>query len=167
METLQSDPKILLTDIRQHHLRQMQKTVATIGYILTPVTQEVATTLRDGPDGWTVLEVLGHLRDFDAIFRQRAQMMLAQDYPDLPAYDHEQMAIDYRYNEQNLKATYQALLESRQETSAFFAALSDTDWERAGVHPERGHFPMTVACIQVSSHDLTHIEQIAKILTAA
>ena len=42
--------------------------------------------------------------------------------------------------------------------------MSDEDWKRSGIHPERGEFSMTDAVIQVSHHDIGHIEQITLLL---
>lgn len=109
--------------------------------------------------------MLCHLRDFDGFFRHRARMMLEEDYPQLPAYDHEALAIEREYNDEQLTRLYEQLLASRAETKALFAGLTSERWERAGVHPEPGHFTLTDAVIQVGSHDLTHIEQMVTMLT--
>ncbi|RMG81632.1 MAG: DinB family protein [Chloroflexi bacterium] len=151
--------------IRERHIALMELTLAILKNVLHSVSQEDATTYRDGADGWTVLEVLCHLRDFDRIFHERARMMLAEDYPQLPAYDHEQMAIDARYNEQDLREVYEELAQSRQAFIAFFNQLDEDAWQKAGVHPERGHFTMLDALMQVGHHDVVHIEQITRILT--
>jgi hypothetical protein len=159
--------RLNVVDIRERHLRLMQHTLAILGHVLEHISQETAITLRDqndGPKGWTALEVLCHLRDYDQIFQQRTQMMLDQDYPQLPGYDHEALAIERRYNEQNLHWVLTDLQASRKRVVEFFQSLPSTQWERAGVHPERGHFSMTDACIQVGTHDALHIEQITRIL---
>lgn len=153
-----------IMDIRQRHIRLMTTTADIIGHILKNVSAEQATSLRDGPEGWTILEILCHLRDFDIIFRERAEMMLEGTHPTLPAFDHEAMAIDKAYNEEDFVYAYDALRVSRSQTKEFFTALSAEQWELAGVHPERGEFSMTDALIQVSHHDITHIEQITRLL---
>ena len=160
---------IILTTVRKSHIHLMKKTCDILGHILHDVSQSAATTYRDcsdpdGREGWTVVEVVCHLRDFDGFFYHRAQMMLAQDTPALPAYDHEALAIEGNYNAQSLVEAYNALRESRQKFVAFFADLSDEQWERAGIHPETGHFTMTNAVMQVGLHDTSHIEQITRIL---
>jgi uncharacterized damage-inducible protein DinB len=156
-----------LNDIRRRHINLMHKTAEILGHVLKQTTQEQAESLRDGPEGWTVLEVLCHLRDYDTIFRNRAQMMLVEDYPTLPAYDHEAMAIEKRYNEEELAYAYDEYRLSRRQTREFFEALTPEQWERTGVHPERGHFSMTDAVIQVCTHDIDHMEQITRILEEA
>ena len=156
-----------LTPIRQRHLQLMQTTLDILGNVLAPVSQAVATTLRDGrdgPQGWTIVEVVCHLRDFDGYFHQRAQMMLAQDYPKLPAYDHVALAVEHDYINQDVHAVYDELVELRHEFIAFFKSLSPEQWARVGIHPERGHFSLTDAVMQVGLHDTIHLEQITRIL---
>lgn len=157
----------LMTKVRSTHIFMMKRTCATLGNILANVTQEEATTLhdlRDGDTGWTVLEVVCHLADSDVIFYQRAVMMLEQVYPNLPVFDHEGLARQNRYNEQILTEVYARLGESRPRFIDFFKNLTEEEWNRAGAHPEKGHFSMTDAVMQVSSHELNHIEQITRIL---
>lgn len=154
-----------LASVRKAHMGLMDLTARTLGHLLAPVTPRVAMTLRDGPDGWTITEVLGHLRDFDGFFRGRAEMILVEECVPLPAYDHEQIAIDRRYNEQDFRQIYDEFLASREQTRALFAGLTTEQWEGSGIHPEYGPFSLTAAVMQVGLHDNVHIEQIGKILT--
>lgn len=154
----------LMTKIRKRHIALMQKTADVLGNILKSISQEQATTLRDGEGGWTMLETLCHLRDYDEIFYTRAQMIIEQEYPVLPAYDQEALVIERKYNEQDMKQVYVDLVKSRHRFVEFFDMLTNEQWERAGQHPEEGHFTMTDVVMQVSRHDLNHIEQITRIL---
>lgn len=156
-----------LINLRRRHIRLMQQTCDLLGHLLAQVDQKTATTLRDqrdGPKGWTVLEVLCHLRDYDAIFRERAQRIASEDYPELAPSDHEALAVERAYNRQDLRQVYADLVASRQATIAFFDGLEGDQWERAGLHPERGHFTLTDAVVQVGTHDVIHLEQITRIL---
>lgn len=157
----------LMTKIRKHHVGLMQKTVEVLGNILKPVSQEQAMTLCDGAEGWTILEVVCHLRDCDEIFYERAVLILEQEFPVLAPYDRNRMAVERRYNEQNLKQVYADLVKSRQRFSDFFYNLSNEQWERAGQHPEESPFTVTEAAMQVSRHDLIHIDQITRILAGS
>lgn len=149
---------------RKRFVWLMKRSVDIIDNLLADVSQEDASTYRDTGDGWTVLEVVAHLRDFDAIFRERAIMMRDQDTPQLPAFDHETMAIEQKYNQQQLRTVLQQLRASRDQTVAFFISLTDEQWARAGIHPEKGEFSMLDAAAQVSMHEVEHIEQITRIL---
>jgi hypothetical protein len=159
-----------LRDLHNRHMLLMQHTLGILGNVLAGADPAVMTTLRDpndGAKGWTALEVLCHLRDYDEIFYQRACLILEQEYPNLPGYDHEALAIERRYNEQDFRQVYADLVRSRQRFVEFFQRLNAAQWERAGVHPERGHFTMTDACAQVGTHEALHLEQITRILWTA
>ncbi len=156
-----------LTDLRNRHILLMQHSLSILGNVLADVSQEIATTLRDpndGDRGWTTLEVLCHLRDYDQIFQQRARLIASEENPRFTPSDHEALARDRRYNEQDLRQVYADLVNSRATFVEFFQSLRDEQWERAGVHPERGPFSMTDACAQVGTHEILHTEQILRIL---
>ena len=150
--------------VRQRHIKLMEKSCVTLGHLIRNLSLEEATTWRDSGDGWTVTEVMCHLRDFDLFFLHRARMMVAEAHPVLPGYDHEALAIEGKYNEQNLFEVYASLQTSRAEAVAFFRGLMAEQWERTGVHPERDSFDMTDAVMQFGLHDNDHMEQIARII---
>ncbi|MCY4144882.1 MAG: DinB family protein [Chloroflexi bacterium] len=151
--------------VRARQVIAMRLSLKTLGHIALGLNDEKARSLRDGADGWSILEIVCHLRDFDEIFYQRAQMMLAQDHPQLPAYDHEAMAIERNYQADSLAQAYSALQTSRARFVDFFKGLTEASWARGGIHPERDSFSMTDAAMQVPLHDLDHIEQITRVLS--
>lgn len=143
----------------------IRNTTKTIGHILQGVSQEDATTYRDGPEGWTVAEILGHVHDFSVIFYERAVRILNEDNPVLTAYAHEQMARDRRYNEQDIQAVYAEMVMSFERLAAFYEAVLDDQWDRAGMHAEAGHFTLTKSMLQAGTHSALHIEQMTRVLT--
>jgi hypothetical protein len=156
-----------LADLRRRHVTLIKNSCLTLGHILSGISQQEAQTWRDPSDApirWTVLEVLGHLADFDDFFYLRARMMLEQDYPSLPAYDHDALAVERAYNQQDKDAVYARLVTSRERFRDFFKSLDEAQWQRSGLHPERGHFTMLDALVQVGTHDVTHLEQITRII---
>ncbi len=159
-----TDLRTTWPQVRERQLAMMRLTCDSLGHILRGVSADEARALRDGDDGWSIIEILCHLRDFDEIFYKRAVMMLEEPHPQLPGYDHEAMAIERAYQQDNLQEAYYALRASRQRFIQFFAALSPEQWERGGVHPERDSFTMTDAAMQVGLHDLDHLEQITRVL---
>ena len=151
--------------VRERHIRLMEKSCQTLGNLIATLSLEDAQTWRDGGDGWTVTEVMCHLRDFDGFFLGRAQTMVAEDHPVLPGYDHDALVVERRYNDQDVFAVYDELRQSRAQFVAFFKGLTAEQWERTGVHPERDYFDMTDSVMQVGLHDNDHIEQISRIIT--
>lgn len=159
-----SDAGTTWQQVRERQIAAMRLTCEILGHILRDVSNERARALRDGPEGWSIVEIVCHLRDFEEIFHNRARMMLEQDHPHLPAYDHEAMAIERAYQSQSLEEAYGTLRASRENFARFFETMTPDQWARGGVHPERDSFSMTDALMQVSAHDLDHLEQIARVL---
>ncbi len=153
-----------LQQVQERHIGAIRLTCKVLDHILQGMSEEQAHDLPDGPDGWSIVEIVCHLRDFDQIFHDRANMMLNEDCPNLPAYDHEAMAIERAYQQGQLTRVREQLMQSRREFIAFFASLSPDQWESDGVHPERDSFTMTDAVMQVCLHDLDHLEQITRVL---
>lgn len=152
---------------RTNHIRLMGDTLKILGFILAGVTAEQATTLHDpsdGEKGWTITEVICHLRDFDEIFQRRARMMVEQANPLLPGYDHNALVIEHNYNGQDFRQVFGDLCASRQQFVEFFQGLTEEQWQATGVHSERGRFTIHDSLIQVGLHDVVHTEQIVKIL---
>ena len=154
-----------MQQVRERHISAMRLSIAVLDHILAGVPDEKARRLRDGADGWSVIEILCHLRDFDEIFYRRAQMMVTEDQPQLPGYDHEAMAIEGGYQRETLVDALGVLKTSRQRFIGFFEALTPAQWERGGAHPERDSFSMTDAVMQVGLHDLDHLEQLTRVLS--
>lgn len=152
---------------RERQIASMRLTCEILSHILRNVSVEDARAWRDGSDGWSIVEIVCHLRDFDEIFQDRARMMLELDHPQLPAYDHEALAIERNYQAESLADAYDALKASRERFAAFFEALTPAEWARRGLHPERDSFSMTDALMQVCAHDLDHLEQITRVMAQA
>jgi uncharacterized damage-inducible protein DinB len=143
----------------------MQKNIATLGNILKTINQAQATSWRDGSDGWTILEVVCHLRDYDGYFLERGQLMLASDHPTYPVYDHLALVVDHAYNEQDLKQVFATLSASRDRFVAFFNNLTEEQWQRTGNHVEHGCYTIEALAAHVSWHDANHLEQITRLIS--
>jgi hypothetical protein len=132
--------------------------------LLHGVTQERAMAATDGPDGWSVVEVVCHLRDFEGFFRHRVELMLTHDNPELPAYDQEALAIERDYQHQELRDALAVLLEERREFIALLESLTPEQFARTGIHPENGQITVLDAAVQLTHHDITHLDQITRCL---
>jgi len=151
-------------DQRRRLINTAKLHMRTLENLLPNLSQEQAIALRDGEDGWNTVEILCHLRDFDAIFRERAERILAEDEPPLIPVDHEALVIENDYAAQQLESVLAELRTSRDATIAVFENVPENAWERVGIHPERGRFSLEDALLQVVTHDADHTEQITRVL---
>ncbi len=157
----------MLNKVQLRSINLMSKSVKLLQNLLVNVSDDDATTLRDpndGDKGWTVLEVLCHLRDFEEVVRLRIQMLREEDNPRFPMWDHDALVTEKAYNQQNLTEVLRTLVKSRKALQETFTLLPADAWERRGIHPEYGDYTMTDVALQVGWHDVNHMEQITRIL---
>ncbi|MCU0494975.1 MAG: DinB family protein [Chloroflexaceae bacterium] len=150
--------------LRDLHMAMLELNLATLSNIVRSTSPERATTLRDGPDGWTTLEVLCHLRDIEEVMLGRAERIASEDNPAFTAIDADGLARERSYNGQDMHAVLGELSAHRQRLLAFFRQLGEEQWQRAGVHSRYGHTTMQVLLARAAWHDMNHIEQMTRIL---
>ena len=140
----------------------------TLGHILADLTQERAQTIRDGADGWSALEILCHLRDYQAIFAERIQRILAENMPIFTPYDESArlaMVVENDYANQDLQAVFADYAATRRQMIDLLASLDDDQWRREGRFADDDIVDLTMPVVHTLLHDADHTEQIARILS--
>jgi hypothetical protein len=118
---------------------------------------------RPEPGEWSVAELLGHLWDAELAYAFRARAILAQDQPELPAYDQDAWATLARPPFAELLASFAAL---RTANLALIRATPAALWERAGIHAERGLTSFRVATDEIAGHARAHQLQLEQTIAA-
>ena len=152
---------------KERFLRCLKKTPIILEAILKDVSPEQVRELRDGDDGWNVVEVMCHLRDFENIFFRRAQQIVDENRPNIIPVDHEALAAAGDYAIQDLKTVFGQYVETRRRFIGWLEGLADDEWHRVGIHPESGEITVMEIAMQVTTHDVDHTEQIVRILELA
>ncbi|MEL7235902.1 MAG: DinB family protein [Chloroflexota bacterium] len=150
---------------RKWAIQQLQRNITIYSQVVLMIPADVATTARDGGDGWTITEVMGHLRDFEDIFMERARLTATEDMPPLRFPDPDALAQENNYNADKLADVYTAWAEKRRAFLAYLETLTDEQWSRPGAHPKRGPFTLNDQLLLAVWHDNLHLEQIVKILS--
>ena len=157
-------PRILNPD---KALRTLRKAPLLLDFALAGLDEAAARTLRDGPDGWSILFIVCHLRDYERIVAARVAALLATDDPLLVTADNETLARDGAYADQSLAEAREVLRLDREDLIARLASLGDAHWQRAGHHPQQGAATLLEVAINAGLHDVDHLEQIARCRAAA
>ncbi len=147
----------------------LEKSWRTLALILDGVAQEEARTRRDGPAGWSVLEVLCHLRDYQAIFAERIRRMLEEDMPRFKPVDEAarlDLAIDNAYASQDLRAVFADYQSTRLAMIDRLKGLDEAQWARPGSFADADIVDVAMAATHTILHDVDHSEQIARVLRA-
>ncbi|MBZ0277715.1 MAG: DinB family protein [Anaerolineae bacterium] len=150
--------------IRGLYFDQMRKNLKNIGYIVQDTPIHDLTVYRDGGSGWSVLQVLCHLRDFEAVFLHRAHLTAEQDVPALPFPNPDELAAEKKYHEQNVHAVYAEWQQIRADYLNFHEELPEAAWERVANHPTRGLITIQDQFTITAWHDVNHLEQLMRVL---
>jgi uncharacterized damage-inducible protein DinB len=154
------------TTLRRWQFDQFRHSLKVVRYIIQTADPQALITYRDGGNGWTTAEVIGHLLDCERLFLERAQLMAAQECPDLPFPDQDEDVIKGRYNERDPQTTLDDWQQARDSYMTFLNTLPEDAWFREGTSRR---YQLIYSINDQSSlicwHDLCHTEQITRILT--
>ena len=138
----------------------------TYGQILGLVTGQSEEKLRTrpAPDRWSVVEILAHLAEAEVVSTWRYRQMIEHDGCTLPGYAQELWAELGLYATRGPQESLEQFRMLRATNLRMFDTLTEEQWQRKGVHAERG--PMTVRDLsgQIAGHDINHLAQVRKIL---
>jgi DinB superfamily len=133
---------------------------ATAGLSLAQLRQP------EKPGKWSVIEVVQHLADSEIVTAYRIRMILAGDTPDIQAYDQDAWAQRLRYAQASLPDALTQIRVLRGRSLDLLDWLQPDEWERAGMHSERGRESVRHITTLQAGHDLVHLRQIMRIKSA-
>lgn len=125
---------------------------------------EAELTRRPAPGKWSVTEILAHLAEDELTSTWRYRQMLEHDGIELRGFDQDLWAKvgDYAsWKPGDALAMFRLL---REANLRMFAHLTPEQWQRHGVHSERGKLTVRDLCRHMAAHDINHIEQVRRIL---
>jgi hypothetical protein len=118
------------------------------------------------PGKWSVVEVVQHLADSELVTGYRVRMILAGDTPEIQAYDQDAWAGRLRYADTSLPDALVQVRVLRGRWLELLRGLRPDEWERYGIHSERGRESVRHITKLQAGHDLVHLRQIARIKSA-
>ena len=127
-------------------------------------SEQLRTPERQGK--WSIIEVLQHLADTELVVGFRLRMILAHDTPPIHGFDQDLWAGRLQYVKAHAEETLAQLRVLREANVRLLSRLSPEDWQRAGMHSERGLETIERMFRLAVGHDLVHLRQIARIRTA-
>lgn len=113
-------------------------------------------------DGWTPREILGHLKDAAAIYDERISRVASEDNPYLLNVDQDEAVARGNYNSADPSTLLSELAEHRRNTIEVLRSLNDADWNRPGVHSERGPLTLRSLVEYMVEHETDHVADIRR-----
>lgn len=150
--------------IRSWQFEQMRRSLKIIAHLIELTPPADLTSYRDGGAGWTVRDVLCHLRDFEAIFLERSRITVEEDFGALPFPDPDQVAAERNYAGQSVEQAYTEWARNREVLLAYLTERDEDQWQCTANHPKRGAISLQDQLVLTVWHDNNHLEQMIRIL---
>ena len=115
---------------------------------------------RPQPQEWSIVEIAGHLVDKAEVWGERLRRIAAEDRPFLPAYDQDARVVERGYRSQSLDGVVKKLEELSRALTSDLRALPAEDWQKIGVHEERGQMTLAEATRIYAISLPDHVEQL-------
>ena len=139
--------------------------VAVLRESLEEVTRLVADAAprqlnqSPAPGEWSPREVLNHLADSDLVHATRLRMIVTQDRPTIVGYDQDAWTARFSGLDADASETLERWLALRRANVRMYESLSPDEWERVGLHSERGPESVRLNVQLLAGHDRMHLDQ--------
>jgi DinB superfamily len=121
---------------------------------------------RPAPDKWSVTEILAHLGDAEIVTAWRIRSILGAPGTPIQAYDQDAWVAAGRYSERNPRQCLEVFRVVREANLMVLKSLKPEQWKHHGMHSERGEETIERILQMMAGHDLNHLQQIERIVTA-
>jgi hypothetical protein len=114
-----------------------------------------------GEADWTTSEIIGHLCDAARYWGARMRLAVYEDHPRLELFDQDALVrlAAYRYTPADALAREFRLVSA--SNVALLRGLRAEQWERVGVHSERGPLSVRAMAEIEAQHELDHAQALA------
>ena len=144
MTVLRDTPRVLAENIHAHTADSLQK--------------------RPAPGKWSVGEILAHLSETEMAASWRYRQMLEHSGSAIVPYEQDLWAEWSDYATCDPKEALELFRLLRERNLKLLSRLSPEQWEKFGIHGERGKETVRRLAEMAAGHDINHLEQVKKIL---
>ena len=122
-------------------------------------------TRSPAPGKWSVVEILAHLAEDELTSSWRYRQMLENDGVALAGFDQDLWAKLGNYSAWSGEEALGMFRLLREANLRMLRTLSPEQWDRCGVHAERGKITVRDLARHMAGHDRNHLDQVRRILS--
>jgi len=121
---------------------------------------------RPAPGKWSIAEIIAHLADSEIVTSWRIRAILTAPGTVLQAFDQDAWFTVSHYDRRDPRQSIELLRVLREVNLELFKTLTPEQWHQHGVHSERGVESVEHIVRLYAGHDLNHMRQVERILSA-
>lgn len=143
-------------------LERFRRAPELLAMVLTGVYGE-ETDFCPAPGKWSIRQIIAHLADSELVGAQRFRQVIAEENPNLQAFDQDTWARNLDYARRLPKNSLESFRRLRAENYELLKSLPENAFERTGVHSERGLLSLGQLLAGYADHAESHARQMQAI----
>jgi hypothetical protein len=164
-ETVQQYIERILSNVDGEPLTIQAATKQTLDHLIDNVAVDKLKR-RLSPERWSIAEIVAHLVDAEIVAAFRIRKIVSEPGCSIPAYDQNSWASNLNYEGREPVQSIKDFGVLRDMNLGVLSTLTDEEWDRYGVHEERGKETLRQLVRLYAGHDINHLRQIESILRA-
>lgn len=112
---------------------------------------------RPGPGQWSIAELVVHLLDSDLVGADRIKRVIAEENPNLLAYDENAWNDRLGAHEMPVEEAVNLFVANRQWMTHILKRCDEADFSRAGIHSETGRVTLAGLVAKYVGHVDHHL----------
>jgi hypothetical protein len=121
---------------------------------------------RPAPGKWSAGEILAHLADCEIVTGWRVRQILGAPGSPIQPFDQDSWAAAGHYEKRDARKSLAQFRSAREANLALLKSLAPEQWKHHGLHAERGVETIEHIVRMMAGHDLNHLAQVERIVTA-
>jgi hypothetical protein len=118
------------------------------------------------PGKWSLAAITAHLAEGEMALSWRYRQIAEKEGVALAGYDQNLWCRLGDYDSRDPQESLTQFRLLREANLRMFARLTPDEWQRSGVHAERGRLTMKDLVAQAAGHDLSHLRQAEHVVAA-
>ncbi|MDB5083157.1 MAG: hypothetical protein JWN30_43 [Bacilli bacterium] len=149
----------------QELLQRFEQGVEALEQAIQGLTEE-QLLFHKAAGKWSIKQIAIHVADTELAISFRLRNILSVDRPPVQPFDQDKWTEGLHYEQQDLATALSYFKILRQGNVALLQSISDSDWQRVGVHPSMGDVTLESLVQLYTKHVYNHVEQIKQSLAA-
>lgn len=138
-------------------IENYRKGIGLLSYSISGLSNEDFLK-TPGPGDWNTNQVVIHITDTDLLFSERIKRIITEKEPALIKADESEWAKKLYYSEQSAGESALLFDLNRKSTIYILERLSESDFEKTGIHSVKGPQPLKKIVEFCSSHLDDHLK---------
>jgi hypothetical protein len=151
--------RILSNILNQDAFKVIEKTPNELKRLTSGLSEKQLHT-PPAKGRWPIAHLVSHFCDAEWAMGFRIRMAIAQPGRQFQAYDQDKWAEHLYYDKADCREKLKLFVALRQSHISLLRLLKTSEWQRYGIHEERGKETVERMIHMLAGHDVNHLRQI-------